>query len=144
MQNIRKSKIYKRLVDMDNGNGEYIGYVRFEISHRGGSYGMNSENVLRFLGIDMKYDGYLPNNVGAYSNYLGGGIRGSIVQSDYSKDLPKKVSEKIDQFTLACKARYQDIENDSGLNDEEYSDGETNWDAIGTNRIRKAGVKSAY
>ena len=47
------------------------------------------------------------------------------------------IAEKCGQF-------YSDIENSENLNEEEDQDGETNWEAIGTNRSREAGIVSAY
>lgn len=124
--------------------------IDYEISHRGGKYGARAGVVVAALfptisGEDAAWiENLLPNNIGAYCNYLGGGLRGAIVRSDYSKELPAKYARRIDSFTRECRARYLEIENDANLNNEEYPDGETNWDAIGSNRSRLAGIKSAY
>ena len=60
------------------------------------------------------------------------------------KDLPAKYAKRIDAFTRECKNRYLEIENGQGLNDEEDAEGNTNWEALGTQRSRLAGVKSVY
>lgn len=124
--------------------------IEYDISHRGGTYGAASGDVVAALfptlsdRTALMIDNWLPNKVGVHCNYLGGGLRGSINRSDFSKDMPAKYAKRIDSFTRECKNRYLAIENGEGLNDEEYPDGDTNWDAIGTNRSRAAGVKSAY
>lgn len=128
--------------------------IEYEISHRGGKYGAAVDDVIGALfpticdsysNVYQKIKNLLPNKIGAWVNYLGGGLRGSICRSDYSKELPAKYAKRIDAFTRECKRRYLEIENGEGLNDTEDADGETNWDALGTNRSRAAGVKqSAY
>jgi len=145
MNNSKKITVREIVQNLENENR-----IQYEISHRGGTYGANAGDVVSALFPTLSDDkidkiiNLLPNKVGVHCNYLGGGLRGSINRSDYAKELPAKYAKRIDTFTRECKNRYLAIENGEGLNNEEYPDGDTNWDAIGTNRSRVAGVKSAY
>ncbi len=118
-----------------------IGRVLVDIGHRGGKVGLSSDIVSEELNIPSHL---LPRMIGAYVNYLGGGLRGSIQTSSYSSEIVGKKKELLDLLLEACVRVYEDIENESGLNDEEYEDGETNWDALGTKMSRQAGISSAY
>lgn len=124
--------------------------IKYDISHRGGTYGAEAGYAVEALFPTLNQEkvdeivNMLPRMVGVHCNYLGGGLRGALVRSDYAKEMPAKYAKRIDAFTRECKRRYLEIENESGLNDEEYADGDTNWDAIGTNASRKAGVVSGY
>jgi predicted hydrocarbon binding protein len=137
---IKKIKIndYKdKLIEL-----EEEGKVIYEIGYRGGNYGLSVERAIELLEIKERWTDFLLAKVGVYCNYLGGGLRGAIVGGGYGKEIPEKDAKKIENFYKACKERYLEIEN--GLNDEEDENGETNWDAIGTNRSREAGIISAY
>jgi hypothetical protein len=118
-----------------------IGRVLVDIGHRGGKVGLSSDIVSEELDIPSHL---LPRMIGAYVNYLGGGLRGSIQTSSYSSEIVGKKKELLDLLLEACVRVYEDIENESGLNDEEYEDGETNWDALATKMSRQAGISSAY
>lgn len=131
-------KIYKKLIALEND-----GKVDYDISHRGGHYGLSRGDVSDLLGLGG-YADMLPGKVGAFCNYLGGGLRGSVSVSDYDKAMPKKYAKRIDAYLAACHLRYLELESGAGLNDETFPDGDTNWDAIGTNASRKAGIISAY
>ena len=128
---------------------EESGRIDYDISYRGGHYGLKAEAVVDFLfagkseEIKSQFIEWLPNKVGASCNYLGGGLRGAITGSDYDRELPGYAAKLIDKFCAECKNRYNEIENSTGLNEEEYEDGETNWDAIGSNASRLAGIVSA-
>ena len=145
MNNSKKITVQEIVQNLENENR-----IQYEISHRGGTYGAKAGDVVSALFPTLSDDkaaeiaNLIPNKTGVYVNYLGGGLRGSICRSDYAKSLPAKYAKRIDAFTRECKNRYLAIENGEGLNDKEYPDGDTNWDAIGTNRLRAAGVKSAY
>lgn len=134
-----RNKYYKILLDLEDS-----GDVIYDISHRGGNYGVSASKLGDIIPKLGGWADNLPKNVGAYCNYLGGGLRGSICMSDFDSRIPKTLANEIVKFTKACKQRYLDIENGTGLNDETYPDGDTNWDAIGSNRSRDAGIKSAY
>ena len=112
---------------------------KIDVSHRGGGVGFSCFDAENFLEID---NNLLPRNNGAYCNYLGGGLRGSICLSNYSPKIKGRKKILLDAILQACKRIYFYIE--SPLNEEEDSDGETNWDAVGTAAVRRAGVKSAY
>ncbi len=118
-----------------------IGRILVDIGHRGGKVGLSSDIVSEELNIPSHL---LPRMIGAYVNYLGGGLRGSIQTSSYSSEIVGKKKELLDLLLEACVRVYEDIENESGLNDEEYEDGETNWDTLATKMSRQAGISSAY
>jgi len=124
--------------------------IQYDISHRGGTYGADAGYVVKALFPTLEQEkideivNMLPRKVGVHCNYLGGGLRGALVRSDYDKAMPAKYAKRIDSFTRECKARYLAIENGEGLNDETYPDGDTNWEAMGTNKVRRAGVVSGY
>jgi len=118
-----------------------------DVSHRGGKYGITAETFWDEILTDKqaaRFDlNLVPKNIGVYCNYLGGGMRGSITGGGYDKDLPKDIATKIDKLVNACKTRYENIENESGLNTD-YPDGDTNWEAKATKSARKSGIVSAY
>ena len=118
-----------------------IGRVQVDIGHRGGTLGISSQVVSEKLGIPSQL---LPGMVGAYVNYLGGGLRGSIQTSSYSREVVGDKKELLDLLLGACVRVYENLEDESGLNDEEYEDGDTNWDALETKMSRMAGISSAY
>lgn len=136
-------------------NLEDAGKVDVDISHRGGYYTIRTETVIAEVlpsmsdRMERKIMECLPPKIGAGCNYLGGGLRGSIMTSGSAETfekhgVPVKYAETLGVLCEAVKARYIEIENGAGLNDEEYPDGDTNWNAWGTNRARKAGVVSGY
>ena len=118
-----------------------IGRILVDIGHRGGKVGLSSDIVSEELNIPSHL---LPRMIGAYVNYLGGGLRGSIQTSSYSSEIVGKKKELLDLLLEACVRVYENLEDESGLNDEEYEDGETNWDALATKMSRQAGISSAY
>jgi len=118
-----------------------LGNVTYDLGYRGGNLGFSGEKVADALDISSTD---LSRNYGVYCNYLGGGVRGAICGSGYSKDVPAKKAKVLDAIAKACKRVYTNIENENNLNDEEDEDGETNWDALATKASRVAGVESAY
>ena len=120
---------------------EEIGVLSYDIGNRGGYLGMYSEVVSELLDIDSNL---LPNKVGVYVNYLGGGVRGNISKSDYSSYIKGEKKELLDAFISACSRVYMDAEDGSGLNDEYYEDDDINWDVIATKSARNAKIHSAY
>jgi hypothetical protein len=118
-----------------------IGRLEYEISYRGGTLGFSRSDVAETFEIE---DHLLPGHFGAYCNYLGGGMRGSICSSTFSKEVPTDKAELLNELGEACKRVYVFIENEGRLNDEEDSEGETNWDAKATKASRDAGIVSAY
>lgn len=118
-----------------------IGYVSYDIGHRGGGVGFYSSDVSEHFGVP---DYYLPRKFGAGCNYLGGGIRGSVFTSNFDEEIQGEERELLEELAQACVRVYIDLENESGLNDEVDEDGETNWDAMATNAVRQSGQRSAY
>lgn len=118
-----------------------IGNVYSEISHRGGGIGFYSSDVAIRFDVD-EYN--LPGKFGAGCNYLGGGIRGSIFPSTFSDRITGPKAEALNELAKACVRVYENIENESGLNDDEYEDGDTNWEAKATKSCREAKITSAY
>lgn len=127
--------------------------IKIEISHRGGHYGISADHALELIGATDKqrelYAERLPNNIGAYCNYLGGGLRGAIgtsadIAEMTTRGIPKTLAKKMVQLMDACATRYEELENETGLNSETDEDGATNWEACGTNANRRAGILSAY
>jgi hypothetical protein len=110
-----------------------------DISYRGGTLGFHGGDVSSLLDIDKNL---LPSNIGAFCNYLGGGLRGSIQVSNYSDKITGRKKVLLDAFLQACLRVYHNTEGT--LNDSEYPDGDINWEAQGTAACRRAGVKSAY
>lgn len=132
---VKKVKTPEDLEALDIGNPVY------EVGERGGGVGLDGDDVAAYCDIPAKY---LPNNFGCGCNYLGGGVRGAIFPSGYSENVPETVKPFLDALAQACIRVYENIENGNGMNDDEYADGDTNWDAKATKASRKAGVVSAY
>lgn len=128
--------LYDLVIDQGYGSGA----ISYDIGGRGGYVGIDDDCVAGMLDVDADY---LPNKVGAYCNYLGGGLRGSVCVSSHGIQDPEK-AELVDALAEACRRAYYDCENGSGMNDECDDYGEPNWEAIGTNASRGAGIERAY
>ena len=135
---LKKIKEVNTFEDLENLG---IGRVYCDISHRGGGIGFYSSDVASTFEVN-EFD--LPNKFGAGCNYLGGGIRGSIFPSGFSKAISKKKAAILNALANACARVYKNIEDQDNLKEEEEEDGGTNWDAAATNGARKAGLISAY
>lgn len=138
--------IIKKINTTDTPDGllAILGKEHFDIcdlSYRGGNLGFYGSFIAEFVGVE---DCLLPNKFGAYCNYLGGGLRGTINASDFSNDITGSTRELLEAIANACVRAYNYYENETGLQDEEYPNGETNWENLGTNKSRQAGVVSAY
>lgn len=120
-----------------------IGPVVVDIGHRGGGLGFRGADVAEFFEVQEYAFG---RNFGAACNYLGGGVRGAIFFGGFGvKYVESKQTAKLIQALGEATVRvYNNLENESGLNDEEDEGGETNWDALATKNVRKSGVRSAY
>ena len=118
--------------------------LRYDIGGRGGYVGVTSRHFISWLGLDDEIDCLLPNMIGAACNYLGVGLRGSIRTSTYSDKLPEDIAKLVDAFTDVCRNAYLCAEDEMNMNDEYDEDGDTNWDAVGTQAARDAGTTSAY
>jgi len=135
IKDIKKVRCYEDL------EGLGIGNIYCDISHRGGGIGFYSSDVAAAFEVS---DSDLPRKFGAGCNYLGGGLRGSIFPSSFNKTIIGKKAALLEALAEACTRVYENIEGQEGLNDEEYPDGDKNWDAIGTSKSRKTGIISAY
>lgn len=118
-----------------------FGEPLYDIGHRGGYFGYYGGEVARVLDVP---EGMISDKCGAYCNYLGGGIRGAVTGSGYSKDLSAAKQALVKAFQDACVRVYIALENGTGLNDSEYPDGDTNWEAQATAAAWRAGTVSAY
>lgn len=118
-----------------------IGSIYCDISHRGGGVGFYGSDVAEHFNVDSVY---LPRHFGAGCNYLGGGLRGTIFPSNFSDKIKGTKANLLKELANACVRAYQNDEDGTGLNDDEYPDGETNWEALGTKMTRRAGTRSAY
>ena len=118
-----------------------IGRVYCDISHRGGGVGFYQSDVAEHFNVDSTL---LPRHFGAGCNYLGGGLRGAIFASNFSDRIKGTKASLLKELAQACVRAYQNAENGTGLNDDEYPDGDTNWEALGTKMNRQAGIRSAY
>jgi len=114
--------------------------VALEVSHRGGGLGFRGTDIETLLNLEIE----LPAKFGVYCNYLGGGLRGAICKSPYHDPKNEAQAEALEAILEACKNCYLNIENEQQLNDEKYENGEINWEAMGTNKMRAQGVSSAY
>jgi hypothetical protein len=118
--------------------------LRYDSGDRGGYVGVSSRDFISWLGLDDEIIHLLPSKIGAYCNYLGGGLRGGIGTSTYSNELPEDIAKLVDAFTDVCRNAYLCAEDEMNMNDEYDEDGDTNWEAVGTNAARDAGITSAY
>jgi hypothetical protein len=115
-----------------------IGRVIVDVSPRGGGLGFSGETVAEFVGVPAAY---LPRSYGCGCNYLGGGMRGAIFASGYSKAVENKAQRRmLDAIAEACIRAYVAIEDEAGLN----ATGDDDWDAEATRRARATGAVSAY
>ena len=135
LEDIKKIDSFQELIALG------IGEVMYDVSHRGGKVGFYGQEVAYAFELDPYL---LSPKYGVYVNYLGGGLRGSICSSGYSKSIPADKALLLDALAEACKRVYLALENEQGLNEETYPDGDTNWEALGTNRAREAEIKAAY
>jgi hypothetical protein len=125
MASIKKVKTYEDLEALG------IGRVYCDISYRGGGIGFYAEDVARAFDVS---DYQLPRHFGAGCNYLGGGLRGSIFASDFSKEITGKKRQLLEALAEACVRAYESCENEGEIED----------DPINTGIGRVKGVKSAY
>ncbi len=107
----------------------------YDIGHRGGGIYLYGGVVADILNIDASL---LPGKIGAYCNYLGGGIRGAISVSTYNEKLTKKAAAWVDAFCEACRRAYVNAEADIFDAEADY------WEIEATEGARRAGIVSAY
>jgi hypothetical protein len=134
----------KKITMNDIYNLEDNRLIDYDINYRGGKYGISLDDFINnFMPDNEDIKDLLPNKIGVYCNYLGGGLRGSICKSDFSEKLPEKYAKIVDSFTELCCQRYLEIEDEMELNEEGEGE-EINWEARGTNKCRNAGIVSNY
>lgn len=133
---LKKVNSIEQLEDLCIGSN-----VQYEIGGRGGYVGYYNESISIHLKVARHL---LPSKFGAYTNYLGGGMRGAITTSTFNTSITGRKAQLLTALAEACKRAYQNAEDEAGMNDEEDEDGETNWDAKATNAARRAGIVSAY
>ena len=124
MTDVKKVKTYEDLENLG------IGRVYCDISYRGGGVGFYAEDVARHFDIANEH---LPGKFGAYCNYLGGGLRGSICESGFSNRVEGRKARLLEELSKACVRVYENIEKESYIEDD-----------VMTGIARVKGVKSAY
>lgn len=110
--------------------------VDYNISSRGGYVAIDPSAVCDYLqSRHIKVSpSDLPRKFGAYCNYLGGGIRGAICETQFNPKLSITAQKYLSELSAACKRVYLSLDS----NDPD------NWDDIGTNAARAAGITRAY
>ena len=103
---IRELKKVNTYEDLENLG---IGNIYCDISYRGGGIGFYGSDVANIFEVN---EGYLPRKFGAGCNYLGGGLRGSIFASDFSKEITGSKAELLIALTRACVRVYKNIDNE--------------------------------
>lgn len=112
-----------------------MGRLSYDIGHRGGFVAFYSKDVCDAWGIP--YD-QLPSKVGVYCNYLGGGVRGAVIASQYEWMTNKSKARKVAALIEACRRAYLNAEN------EIFGDEQDEWNALATEAARQAVIGSAY
>jgi len=138
MKTLTEIKKVQTLEDLENLG---IGNVFCDLSYRGGGLGFYASDIANHFKV---YEWELPRKFGAGCNYLGGGLRGAIFASSFASTITGKKAKLLTELADACKRVYNNLEDESGLNDEQDEEGNTNWEATGTNASRRAGIESAY
>jgi len=106
MINLRDLKKVKTYDDLENLG---IGKVYCDISYRGGGIGFYAEDVARAFDV---CESDLPSKFGTGCNYLGGGLRGSIFGSDFSKEITDRKAQLLNALSDACVRVYENIDNE--------------------------------
>lgn len=117
-----------------------MGRPRYDIGHRGGYLAFTFSDVCDAFDIE---EWRLPNKVGVYCNYLGGGVVGAFLISEYNKVSDKRKAKKVEALIEACRRAYNNAEAElfSFPDDDEDS---YKWERQATQAARKAGIGSAY
>jgi hypothetical protein len=132
-------KQIKKCNTVEDLNALGLGTVSYDLSERGGYVGFRSSVVAEAFDIP---EHELTPKIGAYSNYLGGGVRGSIKTSESSKVSVPVKRARVDALAQACMRSYMSLEDEVGMNDDFEDD--INWNARATQAARHHGVTSAY
>jgi len=123
----------KKIYRLEELNSLDMGKAFYDIGHRGGHLGFRGVDVANRLGINPLL---LPISFGVYCNYLGGGVRGVLVVSDFNVNVKGRKRQLLEAIGQACRRVYNDIELELGVLDE--------WDEIATKQARDNGIISAY
>ena len=139
MVTLKKIKAVNNLADLEALG---IGKVYYDVGDRGGGAGFWAKDICGHFNVDAAS---LPPKFGAGCNYLGGGIRGSVFPSGFSRvAITGRKATILTALAAACVRVYKSIEDENGMNDACDDEGDTNWDALATKGARKAGIVSAY
>jgi hypothetical protein len=111
MLNLKDLKKVKTYDDLENLG---IGRIICDISYRGGNIGFYGSDVARTFDVS---ECNLPSKFGAGCNYLGGGLRGSIFGSDFSKEITGRKAKLLNALADACIRVYENIDNEEIEND---------------------------
>jgi hypothetical protein len=117
-----------------------MGRPRYDIGHRGGYIYFTFADVSDAFDIE---EWQLPNRVGVYCNYLGGGVLGAPMISEYSKVPAGRKARKMEALLEACRRAYMNAERDLYSFDDDDEDS-YKWERQATEASRKAGIGSAY
>jgi hypothetical protein len=128
LERIKKVKTYDDLESLK------IGRIIMDINPRGGYLGFYGDDVGAKYEIGVEL---LPYKYGAYCNYLGGGVRGKIVASDFSRNIPSEKAEILKVLGEACIRVYKKLEASTLGNSDPY-------DSLATEAARESGIVSAY
>lgn len=109
----------------------------WEVGGKCGHYAVNGEDLANAIGIP---DWQLTPKVGVYHNYLGGGIKGALIETEYHKVTNAKAAAIVENVIKWCRQRFEEIEAEMYDDD----DAETNWEREATLAARNAGITSAY
>lgn len=137
MFTIKQLKAVNTLDDLRVVAHEHDMTLLYDIGGRCQHIAFYASDVALEMGIDA---GQLPNKVGAYSNYLGGGIRGAICVTETHRVSDNIKRGLVDELSEACRRALINAERD--LYDDD--DDDAYWNRLGTEAARRAGIVSAY
>jgi hypothetical protein len=109
--------------------------LTYKIGGNTGYLGLNGALLANAMKIDADL---LPMNFGVYHNYLGGGMKGSLIKSSFSDSIPENKKQILVQLLHACQRAFLTYENDL------YDDNADDWDRMATDAARAAGIQKAY
>ena len=124
LKDLKRVKSYEGLENLG------IGKVYCDISYRGGGIGFYASDVARAFDVN---ESDLPGKFGAYCNYLGGGLRGCICESSFSKEITGRKARLLEELAKACVRAYGSCENESEIENDPINTG-----------IGRVNQKSAY
>ena len=135
IKEIREVQTLEQLLGLAGSNDLNVLY---DIGYRGGYVAFYGYEIAALLKISPDE---LTNKVGAYCNYLGGGIRGSVCVSPTDRVKSARNKALIDELAEACRRAYLNAEDDG---QDDGDDEDAYWNRLGTEAARRAGIESAY